>query len=316
MKYWRGWCLGGALLWAAAGSQAQLAGACSRHAAQQAQPTLTAVQAESVAQLQRRRDPRSLALADYWLATAGGAEGMAARARLQDRARISTDPMLTVLALHMPCMQPGCRNVEASQWSRLEPANLLAWLALQRGGSDGAYLLDQIAGHVRYARNYRQEAAALSSGVPASALELRSPWAVSHLTGLAGVCNPRQTDVTIAQRCDTVAELLWADGGATERLIALVLAQAGRSLLPQRRAVWEPRLHELEAVGRWLGEDRNRAPSPSRPSRAQTCEALALRAGEHGALGEWERARVLLQASGLSLWELYPRRALAGRPSP
>ncbi|HEY0955754.1 MAG TPA: hypothetical protein VGE36_13395, partial [Roseateles sp.] len=254
------------------------------------------------------------ALADYLLAQ-GGPDSAAARARLQDRARTSTDPMLTVLALHMPCVQPGCRNIETSQWSRLEPANLLAWLALPGGGANGRYLLDQIAEHVRYTRSYRQEAAALFDGLPG--LALRPPWAVAHLYGLTASCRRPLADAAAAPRCEAVAELLWADGGATERLIALVLVQGALPLLPQRGAVWEPRQREMEAVTRWLGEERSRLSTHPRPTRAEICEALAPpRPGERAALNEWERARILLQASGLSPWELYPRRALPGRSVP
>lgn len=281
---------------------------CARRAAQLQTQTQAAAPPEAVAQLQLRRDLRSLALADYLLAAAGTADGHAARARLQDRARSSTDPMLTVLALHMPCVRPGCRNIEASQWSRLEPANLLAWLALPaRASADGRYLLDEIATHVRYARSYRQEADSLLSDLPPTGLELRQPWGLLNLRALAGNCRDLR-DAATAERCDRVAELLWADGGATERLIALILGQHAQVLLPQRRAIWEPRLRELEAVTRAPGQPWSFLLAGAMPKREQVCEAIALpRSGERAALGDWERARIVLQASGLSLWELRPR---------
>lgn len=304
LRLLRWWPLGVVL--AAASSGAQLAERCAQLPAQaQAKPAPAAV-----ALLQARRDERSLALADYLLAAAGTAQASAARARLQDRARSSTDPMLTVMALHMPCLQPGCRNIEASQWSRLEPENLLAWLTLPaKGVADGRYLLDEIARHVRYSRNYQQEAAALLSELPPSGLELRQPWGVLNLRALAGSCRG-VTDTTTAERCEAVAELLWADGGATERLVALVLARPARDLLPQRRAVWGPRLQELQPV--------LRAGVKARPTRARLCEAIALtRSGESAALSDAERVRMLEETADLRFWELDLRsRAAAMRTPP
>lgn len=301
-------------LWDAAGSQAQTAAYCARQAGES--PALFGAAPEVVTQLQRRRDPRALALADHLLAQSAEADRHAARERLQERARASTDPMLTVLALHTPCLQPGCRNIEGSQWSRLEPANLLAWLALPtRSGGDGRYLLEQIATQARYSRSYRQEAAALLNGLASAPVgfELAQPWALANLGTLAGVCHRRTTEVDVAQHCETVARLLWADGEATERLAALILAQHALALLPARREAWEPRLRELEAVTRWLGHDR----TPSQPAtRAAFCAAVApVRAGERSSMGEWERAAIVLSVAGLSMRDLAPRsRGDAMRP--
>lgn len=309
------WPLAAAL--AATSSSAHLAETCARFTAQsQAQGLAREVpQPAAVVALQQRSDLRSQALADYLIAASGAAGGDAARDRLQDRARSSTDPMLTVLALHMPCVRAGCRNVEASQWSRLEPANLLAWLTLPaRSGADGRYLLDEIATQVRYVRSYREEADALLAGLPPSGLALRQPWGLFDQRALASVFRS-PGDVATAQRSDAAAELLWADGGATERLTALVLGLQARLLLPHRQAVWAPRLRELEAVIRgFAGQPQGLPISVARPRLAQVCEALAQpRGGEGVAPGDWAHALTVLQFSGWPVHELYPRRSAGER---
>jgi hypothetical protein len=290
---------------AVTGSSAQVAERCSRRAAEK--PSEVKAAPAAVAQLQKRRDECSLALADYLLAASGSARADAARASLQDRARSSTDPMLTVLALHMPCVRAGCRNIEASQWSRLEPANLLAWLALPgRSAMDGSYLMDQIATHVRYSRDYRQEASALLSELPPSGLQVRQPWGLLNIRALASSCRGPM-DATRAERCESVAELLWAEGGATEKLMALLVAQPAQALAPQHGALWEPRLRELEALWRKAGADRG-ALSGATPPRDLVCEAIVLpMEGERAAISDLDRARMVLRLAGLSVWDLRPR---------
>lgn len=300
---------------AASASHGQLVAHCARRAtAQPAQATTTAPPGV-VARLQGRRDPRSQAMADYVIAaSAAGPDGAAARMRLQDRARTSTDPLLTVLALHMPCVQPGCRNIEASQWSRLEPANLLAWLALPAQAADGSYLLDQISTHARYARDYRQEAASLLDGMPA-ALALADSWMLLNVRALTGACH-RQAADTLLERCETAAELLWRHGGAAERLIALAIGQNVQRAFPQHRATWEPRLRELEAVNRWLNDERTRDDVIPSATPGALCDAMAAaRAGDR-ALTDWERARLALRSAGLSLRDLYPRTRAEARRAP
>jgi hypothetical protein len=108
-------------------------------------PDVERVQAWSAAQvgarwqaaLRQRGDPRSLAVAEA-LSNEALSNEASARSRLQDLARSSPDPMLTALALAHPCEPGVCRNIEASQWSRLEPENLFAWLvqAKTTTGSD------------------------------------------------------------------------------------------------------------------------------------------------------------------------------------
>jgi len=58
---------------------------------------------------------RALRFARWWplgaaLAVASSSAQMAETcARLQDLARSPTDPMMTALALHMPCVRPVCQ---------------------------------------------------------------------------------------------------------------------------------------------------------------------------------------------------------------
>lgn len=303
------------LVLAVAASEAQMAPACAKLATAQPDRAVAVAVPAAVPLLQRRSDLRSQALADYLLAASASADADAARMRLQDRARASTDPMLTVLALHMPCAGPSCRNIEASQWSRLEPENLLAWLALPTptlGAADSGYLLHEIANHVRASRSYRQEVEALLRDLPPPGLGLRQPWGLLNLRALAVACrDPR--DLPTAERCDAIAEALWADGGATERLVAVILGQHVLQQWPARRAVWAPRLRELEAVVR-----AGPPPGGVLATKQEVCQALLLsREGERAALSEVDRGRILATASGLSLWDLRVRtRRDLGRPPP
>jgi hypothetical protein len=220
--------------------------------------------------------------------------------------------MVTVLALHMPCQQPGCRNVEAAQWSRLEPANALAWLALGGPGNE-SHVLDQLVERARYLRGYQAEVARLLPGEAPEGAGLRSPWALASLHALSGSCRRGRGDAGQAERCDKVAELLWRDGGAAERLAALVLVQPQTALPQARRDAWAARLQELQTVTRWLGEARIDRDEPV--ARSQVCAALSAPAGAASStLGEWERAVLVLQANGMSLQMLRSRPGARLRP--
>lgn len=301
---------------AAAGCGAQMVGPCAQRAASAPVPARAVAPPAAVALLQQRRDERSQAMADYLLAASGAAAGAEARERLQDRARSSTDPLLTVLALHMPCVRPGCRNIEASQWSRLEPANLLAWLALPARGEDGAYLLDEVAQQVRYVRSHRPEADAVLADLPPSGLALRQPWALLNLRALAAACRAPKA-AQAAERCDRVAELLWAEGSAMARWIALVLGHQAQALLPQRRSVWGPRLDEVEALWRAAGPPPGQRLAEAGPSRAQVCDALEQpHTGEPATPQDWQAARGVLLAAGLPMGLLRKPSAADARRAP
>ncbi|MFG6415262.1 hypothetical protein ACG02S_15300 [Roseateles sp. DC23W] len=247
----------------------------------------------AVTRLQQQRDPRALAVADYLLAGANEPDSDAARARLHDRARASADPLLTVLALHKPCSQPGCRSIEAAQWSRLEPDNLLAWLVLPTTAGDSDYLLDQIASRVRLVRDYRREAAAVVDGSTGGVLG--DSWPLLNLRSLAVSCPRDLHDATRAQRCEKVADLLWSGGGAVERLMALTLMQGVQRLQPERRALWGPRLQEVTLALRRLPDGQVIRPGPGALCDLMTPPGSAVLA----ASDDWRRAWQVLAASGV-----------------
>lgn len=295
----RAWLAAVALLASAAlPSHAHWAAWCAHAAPVTPAPAELAALRRSAQASRAQREPRAEALSDYLLAQAGGDEGEHARQRLQGRARISTDPLVTVLALHMPCLEPGCRNVDAAQWSRLEPANALAWLALGGSGNE-AHVLHQVAERARYLRGYQTEVAGLLRSAASTGPALHSPWALASLHALAGPCRQGPGDTGRTERCDKVAELLWQDGGATERLAALLLVHRQALLPPVRRDVWAARLRELQAVTRWLsaaGIDRE---SPA--TRREVCAAFSPPLGAPSSTwGEWERAVLVLQANGMN----------------
>lgn len=307
------------LVLAGAASEGQVAERCARRAAEASSSAAArqAPPAATLSALAQRRDLRSVAVADYLLAASGAPEGGQARERLQDRARSSTDPMLTVLALHMPCVTRGCRNIEAAQWSRLEPDNLLAWLALpDRSRADGHYLLQEVDTHVQAARSYRAEFDSVLAGLPPSGLSLREPWSLLNLNGLARACQSPKEALT-AQRCDKVADMLWAEGGATERLTALLLGQQVLAWLPARRAVWEPRRLALETATRTPGQPWMFPLAVRWASYTELCDALVQPRRADGLLPEdWERARGVVGAAGFRLTDLHPRVRPGGAAPP
>ncbi len=216
-----------------------------------------------IAVLMQRGDPLSLALADY---LSGDAE---AKARLQLRARSSVDPLVTVLALRRPCAIGACVNVEASQWSRLEPENLQAWLALAEapGGSSRSqqgYILERAASAARYSRSYQQEFQALLLGLPQTEkpglaaqaeAELFSSmvasWIVRTARPLLDSCRFGMAESGVAQRCETAANLLWQQDNVIDRGTAVALARPLLPVRPDLRPLWEGRAREYEAVGQW-----------------------------------------------------------------
>lgn len=214
--------------------------------------------------LRRRGDARSLALAEWVETTEDGALDSRVRgsARLQALAATSTDPMVTVLALKRPCEPGVCRNIEASQWSRLEPENLQAWLAL--AGTPGHpmdYLLERMATVGRYSRGYQQEAGEMLLSV----LQFDEPgldnqaeselltgilaaWSIAPFAPLTAICRNPGADAAIPSRCESVATALWSQGNNLERAIALRIAGSAVPKTSPHRAVWEARAVEYEAV--------------------------------------------------------------------
>lgn len=142
--------------------------------------------------LRRSGDPRSLAVAEYLGPgeDASAEEIDASRRRLQALARSNSDPLLTALALMRPCAGRGCVNVEASQWSRLEPQNLQAWLALLRGAPKEAlpldYVIERMASQGQYTNAYDREVIRRLLALPqATAPGLQAEAELQFLTGLA-----------------------------------------------------------------------------------------------------------------------------------
>lgn len=209
--------------------------------------------------LQARRDQRSLALAEYLLGDAP------ARARLQDLAGRSTDPMVTALALQRLCDAGDCINIEASQWSRLEPANLQAWLTLMQkvpnGGLSWDEAWDRVLGVARYSRSYQRETLAALLALPltlapglASQAELEvltglnAAWVVPKYSWLLGGCRLVRRDAPRAARCSAVAELMWSQDSLLERSVALATVRTLMRDAPALRAAWEPRASQYAIV--------------------------------------------------------------------
>ncbi len=266
-----------------------------------------------VAALQRRGDPRSLAVAEYL----GGSDGDVSRAsaRLQALARSATDPMVTALALQRPC-SPGCGNVDRAQWSRLEPANLQAWLTLlgdaRTRHTQEAYVLERIASEARYSRTYEREFKVLLLELPQTEspglvqeAELQlivgtaSAWPLASLRPAMEFCRAKAAEPASQHLCLAVAELMWQGDNLVDRSLALALV---RQLLPARaglRAQWEPRARVAEAVRHWA--ESNVAPWLSEVgAEASSCgwqagirRELQVRAAQ----GEWGQLQADMQAA-------------------
>ncbi|MDR7331676.1 hypothetical protein J2X21_000788 [Kinneretia asaccharophila] len=265
--------------------------------------------------LQQRGDPRSLAVA----ARLGGADGdeAAARARLQALAHTSSDPMVTALALQWPCKSAGCRNIDAAQWSRLEPANLQAWLALLNDApsrrTQDAYVLERVASEARYSRSYAREFAALLFSLPQAEApgllydaEMQligvamGAWPLGPSAPLIRMCRAGIADAALLQRCEAVAELMWQADSMLERGLALSLARDAVTLRPALKARWEPRARELEAVRHWNSSVWELKQAPARETMGP-CD-LSAEFRQHlqanVAQGEWERWRTEMRADG------------------
>ena len=276
--------------------------------------------------LMQRGDPRSQALADYLGGPGDGASGEAvsqARARLQGRARTSSDPMVTALALMRPCTAGACANIEASQWSRLEPANLQAWSALLKNANDSrqvqvGYVLDRMAVEARYSRSYQREFTDMLLSLPMTETPgLQSEAEMQLIYGMAGAwqvmnfgpviqaCRAGLAQPGLAPRCEAVANTLWQQGDRLERGLAMALARLALPGRPEQRAAWERRARELEAVSEWEKGVFERfmarlipdGKEPSSPCDLQPRAWQMLR--ESSGQSDWERARAEMRAAGV-----------------
>lgn len=267
-------------------------------------------------QLRLRRDERAQALADYLDA------GDMARARLQARARSSNDPMVTALALQRPCSAAGCVDVEASQWSRLEPANAQAWLPPLRVGAgtaptEVAYVLERMATQAQYSRTYEREARdmvlalvqidrpGLRSDAELQRLNgLFAAWVIGSFRPVLNACreDPSRAPTGLAARCEGLGERLWQQNKLLDRSLALAFAGAALPVLPERRAFWESRARELEAVKEWTRGDLQRVvarlmPEGREPAPCTFQDEAWQMLREQSGETDWERARGQMRAA-------------------
>lgn len=286
--------------------------------------------------LAQRGDARALAVADYLETDSGDATAPAARARLQARARTSGDPMVTVLALQRPCTPGACANIEASQWSRLEPANLQAWLALLTDPAGRArlthasYVLDRLAQEARYARSYQRELQALLLGLPqteAPGLQneaeihligsLAASWPMSPMRPILDLCRGSQPDAGTVSRCERVAQLLWQQDDQLNRGLGLGVARAVVAARPAMRPQWEAQAREYEAVSEWSRSAPERVADEPSPQAVPPCGwQPEMRRMWHESLarGEWEALRGEMRKAGADAAALSARwRRLEGR---
>lgn len=275
--------------------------------------------------LRRRGDTRALAMAE-WLGlfrTDARGELERGQARLQALAATSTDPMVTVLSLGRPCKPGVCRNVEVSQWSRLEPENVLAWLALAgTPGHTPDYLLERMATVGRYSRSYQQEAGQMllsvlqfdTPGLDNQAestllISVAGAWEYPRFAPLMAACRTPEADAVTRSRCEVVATRLWSQGNMLERAIALSVAGHVVPKTAPERGAWEARAVEYEAVR--LHEDgrlpRMMDQMVSELAAKPPCEGLPLLrrwSREPAERSDWDRGRAELQAGGADLGEL------------
>lgn len=291
------------------------------------------VREEAVAQVRRRwgealmkrGDVRSMALADFlgFGADAGSDSAAQARARLQARARTSSDPFVTALALQRPCESGACTNIEASQWSRLEPDNLRAWAALLDQPARGAepvlagYVLERIAAQGRYSRTYQREFKEALQSLPqteAPGLQaeaetalidgVSAAWQVRSLRPVMDLCRAGLPDAGTAARCEALADVLWQQGDLMDRAQSISLARSlvqGRAAL---RARWEPRARAYEAGNAWMAgsAERLRQEEAAGQGAPAGCAALLkLREQMRSQAGrsEWEVVRAEMHEAGV-----------------
>lgn len=300
-------------------------------AAQLQEAATTEARARWIGALRARGDQRSLAMAELLATKADQADAdHAARARLQGLAQRSSDPFVTALALLRPCELGQCQNVDPAQWSRLEPANVQAWLALSAaapgrpiGGIGFDYVLDRLAAEARYSRSYSTEAHRLVGEVMradvegldlwgefAAFMELQAGWYIASYRPLIEACKqtaqrpgPRST------RCAAIAEAIWHGDDLFARVIAIVLARESVPADSLARRSWEQRARQTEALRAhssqastdWLGDVFDW----EQPG-AKQCQAMRetrRRMLERFQLDEWERMQADFKAAGAGIEE-------------
>ncbi len=270
-----------------------------------------------VKQLRKRGDLRSSAVADFLDEAFVDLpkEDAGSRARLQDLARRSTDPLLTALALRRPCAPDECTNIESTQWSRLEPDNILAWVAqldaLAMNRQRQAELIAQIAAQAMHAESHDGEIVAILLTLPGKAepgLAFHAEAMLLHefnggggpdLLSLALACRDAGALPGTRQDCLRIADRLWQHEDVYKRWLSVAIGQP----LDRGSELWTSRHMLHAAVSR-----------AHREHEAQEMEALAsITAKElcpslprllswelrRYSVSEWQQGMDLVKASGL-----------------
>ncbi|MFO1227763.1 hypothetical protein [Roseateles sp.] len=294
------------------------------------------------ASLRSRGDRRSLAMAEYLALTHQSAEAKEqASSRLQALARSSTDPFVTALALKRPCEPGACSNIDPAQWSRLEPANVEAWLALAQAtrgqsvrGVSFEYIFDRLAAEAKYSRNYAAEAYRMvlevlprdSSGfdlwveVP-TFIGSEATWAFSYSRDLWDACRGSgKSGSPRAQQCTAIAEAMWNEGNWIARHQALRLVSEALPKGAAGRAVWESRAWRYQAMSAFQRQPHDWSGGAFEPKEnpAAMCQAMSearRRMMERFQLDDWGRMEADFKAAGAKIDEWAPKWSADGRKS-
>lgn len=282
--------------------------------------------------LRARADARSKALAEHltFRLTLGSdlkpepTAELASSKRLQELARSSTDPMVTALALAHPCPPASCVNVEAAQWSRLEPENARAWIALLREpklqSSQIDYVSERIASIAGYTKSYQEDAGEMifklaQTDTPGLTYEaqtdvltnMNSPWSFPDYGPVLRACRANSDKPAYAGRCAQIAKVLWSKGDLMDRSIALAFA---RDVIPKtspERSRWEARAREYEAVQEYHESGFLRIIEQlfkTLVSTSSYCESLAAmrqQATQLLAVNDWDHGLAAIRESGADL---------------
>lgn len=251
------WCAEGGLRWGG-GDEPPPALADLRAAQQQLVRAWTR-------QLRQRADIQAQVAAE-WLDIShptDAASAARARARLQDLARSSRQPVAVYLALHMGCADAAaCTPVPASLWAELEPDNRLAWLAQRARNEAPAAQRDWLARavlapqHIDYSRELLKTLQTLPREVQpglrrAAQQAVWSAAAFGVLPQFSGgafrLCKSSEAklDSALHEQCRILAQQLWRDGeDLLSHAMALSLAKAVDADNPQ----WIERRAELQGL--------------------------------------------------------------------
>lgn len=262
--------------------------------------------------LRGRSDLRSQAMGDFL------AGDTPSRAHLQDLARRSTDPMVTALALARPCKSEGCRMVDAAQWARLEPDNLMAWMAQLQDSKLPAeqvnYLLERMARESRRADDYTLALTQAIAGLAQARTPGLQQMAEGDLLGnqmaaipipsvrpLIEACKPGRNPAPPAGACQHVAALMWQMPHLLHRTLALALARTSVPPGDPLRAEWEQRSEQYEAYSEALQDANLKDLEQVLGSMSQDLCSAGSRLHEGFArlmtTGEWELAEHALAAA-------------------